>query len=234
MTRLRVRLTRPLEPSANIAACIGEDADGRRWAWFALGAESDLAPGSELEVPPDRRLGCPAHIADEQALAVLRDWPVWRLTRLAQLELGSGLLVAGDDWLARRVLGVCRLWGCLWRALFGASELRHAADHWIDPHTRAAESLLRSLPARPDAAIVLSGDHARLSLALAVCRDRATVVVALPEAMRVDLDLYPDAHRRGLRLVACQPFGGASAGQEWTDDAARILALRAKGLLAES
>lgn len=233
MTRLRVRLARLLEPSADVAACIGEDADGKRWAWFAPG-ESSLAPGSELEVLPDRRLACPADVADEQAFAVLREWPAWRLTRLAGLELGSGLLVAGDDWLARRVLGMGRVWGCLWRAVHGASELRNAADHWIDPHTQDAEGLLRSLPARPDAAIVLSGEVDRLVVALAACRDRARVVLALPDAVRVDLDFYPDAHRRGLRLVACRPFGGEGTGKEWADDAARILALRAQGWLAES
>lgn len=226
---LRVRAAAVLEPASAGVACVGEDAAGQRWAWLAAGALPP-APGSSLDAPLGA-LPCPAALADDQVLAALQDWPAWRVTRLAGLELGSGLLVAGDDALAGRVLRVARVWGCLWRALQGAPVLRDAADHWIDPQARSAAAVLRELPGRPDAAVVLCADVERLVVALSACRDRATVVLAAPGNEHVDLDLYPDAHRRGLRIVGCRPAEPES-GPEWARGAARLLAAQAAGGLA--
>jgi hypothetical protein len=208
--------------------CLAEDADGRRWAWLAPGPPP--APGTPLDAPLAFAQPCPASLSDDQAIEALCDWPAWRLTRLAGLEIGSGLLVAGDDALARRVLRVAHVRGCLWRAVHGAPALREAADRWIDPGARTAEAVLKALPARPDAAVVVCADVGRLVAALGASRDRGTVVFAFPGSERVDLDLYPDAHRRGLRIVGSQP-DDAESGPEWAHAASRLLALQAAGVL---
>lgn len=229
MIRLRVTATRLAAPSARIAACIGDDAAGNRRAWFAP-AGSATQPGAETEVPEDRLFSCRPGASAEEMLGVVRHWPAWRVTQLAQLELGSRLLVVGDDWLAPQVLAWGQVWGCLWRAACGPPDLQRFADYWIE-HADA-EKLHRALPQKPDAVVLLTGRADQIAPALAACRDKGTVVVAAPPAGKADLNLYPDVHRRSLRVFGCEPMARRAVNDEDLDHGFdRIASLFAAGLL---
>jgi hypothetical protein len=165
-------------------------------------------------------------------LGLLYYWPAWRVTQLAQLELGSRLLVVGDGWLARRVLEFSRLWGCVWRAACGPAELRDSAEFWSE---RAdAHTLQGILPGRPDAVVLLSHQRGQIAPALAVCQDKGRVVLAVSDPMMVDLDLYPDVHRRSLRVVGCAPLERRDASDaDVSHGLGRIAALLAETELAQ-
>lgn len=65
---------------------------------------------------------------------------------------------------------------------------------------------------RPDAVIETTGDPATLTAATERLRDLGCLVLAGPPADRSwELDLYPDVHVRGLRLVGLDPMAPAPA-----------------------
>jgi hypothetical protein len=163
-------------------------------------------------------------------LGLLCHWPAWRITQLARLELGSRLLVVGGGWLARRVLEFAGLWGCLWRAACGPAELRPSSEFWIE---RAdAQALRRMLPANPDAVVLLTHEQDQIEQALAACRDKGSAVMAIPDRSMIDLNLYPDVHRRSLRVVGCAPMDRRALSEDDVNHAfERIAALAAAGQL---
>lgn len=55
--------------------------------------------------------------------------------------------------------------------------------------------------ARPDVVVDLTGDPATLRAATQRLADLGTLVLARDPTAQLDLDLYPDVHVRGLRLV---------------------------------
>jgi hypothetical protein len=228
MTALRVTATLPMAPVAPVVACVGNDAAGVLHAWFTAGA---VQPGAECDVPEEERFPCRPGASAEEMLGLLRHWPAWRISQLAQLELGSGLLVVGGGWLARRVLEFASLWGCLWRASCGPAELRPAAEFWVE---RAdAQALRRMLPANPDAVVLLTDEPDQIAQALSLCRDKGCAVMAFPERTLADLNLYPDVHRRSLRVVGCAPLGRrAVSDDEVYRGFERIAALMAAGAIA--
>jgi hypothetical protein len=166
-------------------------------------------------------------------LVLLRHWPAWRITLAAQLELGSRLLVVGEDWLAGPVLEFARLWGCLWRAACGPAALRGSADFWIAG--AEAERLRRILPGKPDAVVILGAQRGQIAHALASCQDKGIAVMAVADGPTADLDLYPDAHRRSLRVVGCAPLARRAVSDEDVKRGfERIAALVAAGALTGS
>jgi hypothetical protein len=229
MTRLRATATRAVGSPAEIVVCIG-DAAGARRGWFAPAA-GPIRVGEESEVPESALFPCPSGAGDDEMLGLLSHWPAWRVTRLARLELGSRLLVVGGGWLSARVLEFARLWGCVWRAASGPADLRDRAEFWTEQAN--AEALRRILPAKPDAAILLGDSPDVIAPALAACQDRGTIVLAVQGGLTIDLNLYPDAHRRSLRVVGCEPLTRhAVSDAEIADGFDRIAALLATSALA--
>jgi hypothetical protein len=234
VTRLRVVACEEIHPQRGVFGCIGEDSKGAPWLSM-VPAGRQASPGEEVEVSGERLLHYPTGLPQEQVLRILRHWVPWYLTQRAGLELGSGVLVVGSGWLTEQVLRTCRLWGCLWRAVWGPPECQHWAEHWI-PIDSSLDSAVaaRVLPSGPDAAIVLEAGADQLRATMSVCRDRGTVVAAPPIEGHFEMNLYPDVHRRSLRLIAVSPFDYFVPDPEvWRKGTHRIAALLSQGLLAD-
>jgi len=212
---------------------VGEDAHQISWAWLA--PESPLARTDDrVEVPGAELLPCPADVPRDRLLTLLAYWPAWRVTAWARLEIGSGVLIVGSGTLAKQVAEFCRCRGALWRGVWGASGTRDGEDLWFPlSGGQQPSEILRALPARPDSVLVLGGGAHEFIAALTICRDLGTVVVATPLATALDLNLYPDVHRRGLTIHAGSPFEYGPADREaWSQAARRINTLIDLGLVA--
>ncbi len=212
--RVQLQGVRRSPDAAGPTACAGRAEDGCEWVWLTKEASPD--PASTMDVEESQLFERPADTPTEAALEALLLWPAWRATKAARLELGGGLLILGEGWLSRSVLRISLRWGVLWRAAVKGACGPASCEHKLPERTLdSAPALARSLPSAPDAVIV-TGDGSRLlPLALEVCRTRGVVVVA-PDATSgpsLDVNFYRDAHRRGLTLVALDPFGGASRDQ---------------------
>lgn len=198
---LRLRCSHPLG-TGEARACLGEDDAGRRWGWF----ESDASRTEPTAIP--------SALNDADALCALVHLPGWRLSRLARLELGGRVVVAGDGWLARTTLTVCSLRGCAWRASAHDRDEPLPADYLIPRALSLLEALRRGvLPANPDAVILTSALPERLLQATQVCRARGTIVVSGTGWSAVDLGFYPEIHKRGLRVVLVDTWGAKIRGE---------------------
>jgi threonine dehydrogenase-like Zn-dependent dehydrogenase len=164
-----------------------------------------MSVGTDGEAGGDAVLA-PHSARPEAILDAVRYWPAWRAVAAACLEIGSRLLVIGDDGVARDVLVLSRLKGCLWHACLTGAGTTLPAEYIVD-----TESGLDVLPGRPDAVIVTAAAGDPVAVATRACADRGTVVVAGVAPAQIDLSLYPDVHRRGLRLVAVGPSSGGDA-----------------------
>jgi hypothetical protein len=70
-------------------------------------------------------------------------------------------------------------------------------------------------------------------MTLAICRDLGTVVVVVPPGGAIDLNFYPDVHRRGLMIRVGSPFEYSPDDVGvWNRAARRINTLIDLGLLA--
>lgn len=137
-----------------------------------VGFLADAPIADSLEIAPDRLLPLPDTWPVTDLLQTLAAWPAWRLAAAAGIELGSLAVVAGSGRLAEMVQAMIVERG----GVLGG---------------RGA----------PDAIVVLEGVAGDFAARLAACRSRGSVVLADPTATPIDLNLYPDAHRRGLRIV---------------------------------
>jgi hypothetical protein len=222
MTRVRVEAALALTAGGPVA-WLGEAADGLR----CCGLTSDVREG-EATLSAAETLTPPAGAGSKEILEILAQWPAYRLVELAGVELGSGVLVLGEGWLADDILRHCGVRGCLWRA---APEPRRAG---LVEHTLPSDgNLARArLPRPPDAVFVLGNTTSGTALALSVVRDRGVVVLANDAEAPIDLDLYPDVHRRGLRVVMASALAHSQAERElWPAQALRLLALVRAGRL---
>ena len=233
MTELVVRAAAMVSAESAFLGCVGDDAHQTSWAW--LEPEPCLARiDDHVEVPSERLLPCPADVPADRLLAVLAYWPAWRVTEWARLEIGSGVLIVGSGELAKRVVDLCRCRGALWRGVWGPPDARDSGEFWFPLSCgQQPNEILRALPAQPDSALVLGGGAHEFTVTLALCRDLGTVVVAAPLAAMLDMNLYPDVHRRGLTIRAGSPFEyGPADGEGWRVAARRIHTLIDSGLLA--
>jgi len=120
--------------------------------------------------------------SEGQALAALGAVPAWRLLQAARVGLGTRLLVLGAGWLRESVEHIAGLRGV---TLVDANAL-------------------------PESVILVGGTSA-LPAALRACRSSGSVATVLDPGP-LDLDVYPDLHRRGLRLSLLDP---CSAPPDW-------------------
>jgi NADPH:quinone reductase-like Zn-dependent oxidoreductase len=232
MTELLMRAAAKVSAESAFLVCVGVDAYQISWAWLA--PETRLVRTDDrVEVPGERLLRCPADVPVDRVLALLAYWPAWRVTEWARLEIGSGVLIVGSGGLARQAADLCRCRGVLWRGAWGTSEARDHGEFWF-PLSRAQQpsEMCRALPRQPDSVLVLGGGAHELTVALAICRDLGTVVVAVSPGAALDLNFYPDVHRRGLTIRAGSPFEyGPDDVEGWNRAARRINRLIDSGLL---
>lgn len=232
MTELLVRAAAKLSADSALLGCVGEDVYHSWWAWLApetLQTQKD----DRVEVPSELLLPCPADLCADRILALLAYWPAWRVTEWARLEVGSGVLIVGSSGLVRKAADFCRCRGALWRGVWGTSEVRDAGEFWF-PLSREQQlkEMFRRLPRQPDSVLLLGGGVHELTVTLTLCRDLGTVVVAVPLGAAVDLNFYPDVHRRGLTIRAGSPFEyGSGEVEAWNRAARRINILIDSGLL---
>jgi NADPH:quinone reductase-like Zn-dependent oxidoreductase len=182
---------------------VGYDVNKAPWAWVtsqpAYAAES-------VEVPDRWLLPCPEELPPELLLTAINYWPAWRAMHWARLEFGNGLLIVGSGRLAETVAKLSRCWGILWRVKWSTSAGTDG-ERWLPLLPgQGANELLQVLPARPDSAVVLEGGAEVLRVTLEVCRDEAAIALVARESSNVDLNLYPELHRRGLRIRVGCPF----------------------------
>lgn len=171
-----------IDPGSALQSFAGLDPTGRRVAWLG-----------RPRVTPTEALPVPRGLSDADLHLALSHVPAWRLTRLAALEPGGVVLVAGDGWLAQDVLRMSRLRGCLWRGQWGGQRSADA-DWW------ASDGQPLASPRPPDAAILLRITRRTLDTVVEAVQDRGIVVVAAVADEAVDHGFYPHVHRRGLRL----------------------------------
>ena len=200
---------------ARRSAGTGRDAQGARWLWLAPDDPQE-APGAVLQHEAAALLPLPTDIAAAEVERVLELWPLWRLVRAAALELGMNVVVAGAGRPADDIAALCRRHGAL------------RVERWTD---EGADAICARLPGRPDCVFLLDGHHARLGPALQLCRDRGTVIVAGASSVPIDLNLYPDAHRRGLHVLVCGDDVSRDMSATWPAELPRLLSLLRRGLL---
>jgi hypothetical protein len=82
--------------------------------------------------------------------------------------------------------------------------------------------------------ILVPGEPSQLSTALSICRDRGRVVLTSRAHVKQDVNLYPDAHRRGLRIVGVDPTDVSGADTTSGGPLARIRDLLIAGRLCGS
>jgi hypothetical protein len=200
---------------------VGYDVDKTSWAWVAL---KPVCATEYAEVPDRRLLPCPPDISPELLLTAINYWPAWRAAEWARLEFGSGLLIVGSGRLAETVMKLSGCWGVLWRAIWSSSQSGSDVERGLllRPE-QGANELLRTLPARPDSAVVLEGGAEVLRVTLEVCRDEAAIALVARESSGVDLNLYPELHRRGLRFRAGCPFEYGPSDVDGWRRAARLI-----------
>lgn len=233
MTKLLVSAAAKVSAEPAFLGCIGKDASKTSWAWLA--PETGLTQkDDDVEVPGERLLPCPVDLPVDRLLALLAYWPAWRVTEWARLEIGSGVLIVGSGDFARRAADLCRCRGALWRGLWGTSEVRDDGEfRFALSREQEPREICRALPRQPDSVLVLGGGVHELTATLAICRDLGTVVVAAPPGGAIDLNFYPDVHRRGLTIRVGSPFEyGPDDVGVWNQAARRINALIDLGLLA--
>jgi hypothetical protein len=199
-------------------AGVGLDGSGQRWLWIEAGAPAD-APGNTIERHGAALLSLPSDMATPEIARVLELWPAWCLVRSADVELGMSVLVVGAEHRANQIAAVCRLHGSLW------------LERWTEDG-EGPDAVLVRLPGRPDRVFLLEGHQSRLAGALRLCRDGGTVVVADADATpAADLNLYPDAHRRGLHVLIRTDDAHRGMAPAWAEELPRLRSLLRRGLL---
>lgn len=176
----------------------------------------------------------PREEPQEQMATVLAYWPAWRVTDWAQVEIGSRILIVGSGELAERVARLCRCRGALWTAVWGSGHPRIGVEYLIPLQSgQGARQVLSALPARPDSVAVLDCSIDVLSASLELCRDGGTVIIIGMPALEINLNLYPDAHRRELTVrVRSLSECGSADSEDWFHVTRRINTLFRLGLLA--
>jgi hypothetical protein len=235
MIEVVVRAAFRLSAGSGYVGCVGKDSCKSSWAWLV--PESwQLRTDDRVEVPDELALPCPADVPGDRLPAVLAYWPAWRVTEWARLEIGSGVLIVGAGGLARQVAYLCQCRGTLWRGVWGTPDARDDGELWFGlSGGQRPNDFLRALPRHPDSVLMLEGGAHEIATTLALCRDLGTVVVATSPAVAVDLNLYPDVHRRGLTIRAGSPFRyGRADGEAWHQAARRINRLIDSGRLESS
>ena len=137
-----------------------------------VGFLSRVPPAAEFDAEPDSLLSLPDAWPVKDMLPTLAAWPAWRLAAAAGVELGSHVVVKGVGALAQSVRIMLTERG----GVFEGS-------------------------GAPDTMVVLENAGIAFGACLLACRTRGTVLLADPAAARFDLNFYPDAHRRGLRII---------------------------------
>lgn len=199
------------------SAGVGRDAHGERWLWLESAATPDAA-GRTVERHPGALMSLPEDVSANEIERILERWPSWRLVRSAELELGMNVLVIGAGPMADGVAAVSQRHGAL------------SVERWSDAGEDA--DLLRArLPQRPDRVFLLEGHRDRLAPALQSCRDRGIVVVATAGGAPIDLNLYPDAHRRGLHVRVWGENLYRDIPALWLTELPRLRSLLRRGLL---
>ena len=209
MIPVRVVVSSMLDPQQGSAALIGAAADGTLAGW--VGSLDVLPPqGSALEFGEDELLPLAPGCTEKEALHLVAAWPSWRVTEAASIEVGSRILVIGTGSLGAKVAELSR-----WRgALTGLSEVP------------------RGEPRAPwDVVVFADGPVGLLADATRACRTRGTVVLAGTYGAALDLNLYPDVHRRGLRIVCLAPYSLTPlARSEWARTAPALHRLLRRNL----
>jgi NADPH:quinone reductase-like Zn-dependent oxidoreductase len=231
VTKLLVRATVRVSAEPEYLGCVGQDAHETSWGWLMpLSREAGTADG--VEIPGTRLLPCPVDVPVDRLLALLAYWPAWRVTEWARLEIGSGVVIVGSGELVKRVADLCRCRGALWRAVWGMAETEDREFWFPLSGGQQPRDMLRALPRQPDSVLVLGGSAQELAAVLVMCRDLGTVVVAAPPSAALELNLYPDVHRRELTIRTGSPFEYGPADVEaWSQAARRINTLMNSGLL---
>jgi threonine dehydrogenase-like Zn-dependent dehydrogenase len=106
--------------------------------------------------------------------------------RQARIELGEDVVVVGDGPRARLAGVLARIAGAATVRQVGASGLDDVAE-------RSA-----------DVVVFESGEAGLLVRALRVARNLGRVLL-LSDLGQIDIDVYPDLHKRSIRLIACAP-----------------------------
>jgi hypothetical protein len=210
MITLRVVASRRLDSRQGAAALVGAAVDGSLFgclgSFDVLPAGDSLVERREDEVVP-LDPGCP----QDEALDLLAAWPPWRVLDAASVEVGSRTLVVGTGSLCAAIVDLLRGRGAL------------TAHH---------ETLQSRPRAAWDVVILADGPVGLLADAMKACRTRGTVVLAGTYGEPLDLDLYVDVHRRGLRIACVAPYESTPlARSEWarTAPALRRLLRRRPG-----
>lgn len=133
-------------------------------------------------------LSVPRDWTDERALDALALWPAVCLLRAAPIELGARVAVLGEGSVADGL-----------RGLLAAIGARDGSD----------------APEAPENVFALGNEDTCLLKALARCRSGGFVVWGLTTPGTLELNLYPDLHRRSLTLVALD-LGPGGDPAEWT------------------
>lgn len=169
--------------------------------------DPELAGGLSLEDDrsPEDLLSFPAGWDASRALEILGWLPAWRLLQAARPELGSRLRLMGEGWLLGRLQTLLRRLGC-----FEARDRDEA-----------------------EAVIVWGGLTRQWDRALRACRDRGTVVWSQPDAHALDVNFYPNVHRRGLRVFAV-PLATRPRGEDWARTLRQLAFLLDRGLSIDS
>lgn len=165
--------------------------------------DPELSGGLSIEDDrlPEDLLTFPAGWGASRVLEILGWLPAWRLVQAARPEFGSRVRLMGEGWLFGRLQAVVKGLGC-----FEARE-REAAE----------------------AVIVWGGLTKQWARALRACRDKGTVVWSDADTHALDVNLYPDVHRRGLRVVAV-PLATRPPGEDWAKTLKELAFLLDRGL----
>ena len=205
----------------DVWAHVGQRQSGSWVAWLSSGVAG--VSGTVVTVDDDRLLDCPGDIPPSGLIDALSEWPFERLASWARVEIGSVIVIVGDGVAARRVADACHRRGALACGIWGSPDAVDAADVVVP---RDAD-VRRALACPLDAVIVLAADEATVVKSLSLPRDRGVVVISAPTGLKIDVDLYPDLHRRGLTVTIASPHvHGRDDRAEWDTMARRIVRLR--------
>jgi D-arabinose 1-dehydrogenase-like Zn-dependent alcohol dehydrogenase len=120
-----------------------------------------------------------------------------RLAQAARLEIGARVLVLGassEGDSARALLRECRRWGTLRRVV-------QSEDATFENEAETVYSTSQAPGAPFDVVFVVGNAAQNLPAALPLCRNGGTVVWCGAANETTNMDFYPDAHKRGLRVV---------------------------------
>jgi hypothetical protein len=201
-------------------AYVGQDSTASWWVSLEA-AGSPRSVGTRLERPVGQLLPCPSGVDPALLPRILESWPAWDLVRQLDLELGAGVLIIGDEVHSEHASFFCACHGCLWCVCWG--DVRAHGNAVVVRKDSSLDEVRERLPSAPDAILVLLDGIRGLGAALELCRDRGTVAFAASEDSVADVNLYPDVHRRGLRVVFTPRDAVADTlRRRWVADSTRL------------